>query len=236
MTKEKESQDIKKTEETKTTYKYAKTKKRNWVFVLYPESAPSDWREKLQSTGLEVAISPLHDKDKNPTGEVKKAHYHIILCYNNTVTGRMVKAFVDELNQPMPLPLDSVKGMYRYFTHKDNPEKYQYHEKDITTINGFNISNYADLSSADASKIKLELTKYIKESDLLEYSDFVDAVMELEKPDYFYIASTNTVFFNAYLNSRRHSLTRGKNVIICDKDSGEILAETDNKKSIKLEP
>ena len=24
-------------------------KKRNWAFVLYPESAPADWREQLQN-------------------------------------------------------------------------------------------------------------------------------------------------------------------------------------------
>ena len=57
-------------------------KKRNWAFVLYPESAPDDWIEQLRQTGLQCAISPLHDKDIDPTGEPKKAHYHIILCYS----------------------------------------------------------------------------------------------------------------------------------------------------------
>ena len=37
-------------------------KKRNWAFVLYPESAPENWREELQKTGLQCAISPLHDR------------------------------------------------------------------------------------------------------------------------------------------------------------------------------
>lgn len=218
------------TEKKEKVYKYAKTKKRYWTFVLYPESAPSDWREKLQLTGLEIAVSPLHDKDIDPNGEPKKPHYHIILCYNNTTTGQAVKAIVDSLNQPIPLPIDSVRGLYRYFTHKDNPDKYQYDDKDITTINGFNISNYADLSSSDVTKIKLELTKYIKEAGLVEYSDFIDEVMALDKPDYFFIASTNTIFFDSYLRSKRHSITQGKSVVICDKKTGEVLAEVDNTK------
>lgn len=230
MTEKKSSPKDEKQEKEKA-YKYAKTKKRYWTFVLYPESAPSDWREKLQLTGLEIAISPLHDKDINPgTEEVKKPHYHIILCYNNTTTGQAVKAIVDSLNQPIPLPIDSVRGLYRYLTHKDNPEKYQYDPKDITTLNGFDISSYSDLSSGDISKIKLELTKFIKETGLVEYSDFIDAVMDLEKPDYFLIASTNTIFFDSYLRSKRHSITQGKSVIICDKDTGEVLAEVDNNK------
>ena len=49
-------------------------KKRNWAFVLYPESAPEDWRERLQQTGLQCCVSPLHDKDVNDTGGPKKAH------------------------------------------------------------------------------------------------------------------------------------------------------------------
>lgn len=230
MDNKKSSPDINNQDEKEKAYKHAKTKKRNWTFVLYPESAPADWKERLQATGLEVAISPLHDKDKNPTDEIKKSHYHIILCYNNTVTGRMVKELVDSLNQPIPLPIDSVRGLYRYFTHKDNPEKHQYDERDITTLNGFDIRNYSDLSSGDISKIKLELTKFIKEAGLVEYSDFIDEVIALEKPDYFLIASTNTIFFDSYLRSKRHSITQGKNVIICDKDTGEVLAEVDNNK------
>ena len=193
--------------EKKSTFKYEKTKKRYWTFVLYPESAPEDWRDILQRTGLEIAVSPLHDKDINPgTEEVKKPHYHLILCYNNTTTGNAVKKLTDELNQPMPLPIDSVRGLYRYFTHKDNPEKFQYDEKDITSINGFDISDYSDLSSSEVSRIKLELTKFIKESDLTEYSDFMDKIIELDKQDYFLIASTNTIYFNNYLCSRRNKI------------------------------
>ena len=61
-------------------------KKRYWAFVLYPESAPSDWRDIIQMTGLPFAVSPLHDKDLNADNTIKKAHYHIILCYPGPTT------------------------------------------------------------------------------------------------------------------------------------------------------
>ena len=70
-------------------------KKRNWTFVLYPESAPADWLEKLQLTGLQAEISPLHDKDINPDGTVKKAHYHIIVCYSGPTSYTVVKGLTD---------------------------------------------------------------------------------------------------------------------------------------------
>lgn len=213
-------------------YKYARTKKRYWTFILYPESAPAEWRDKLISTGLQIAISPLHDKDVNPTGELKKPHYHIILCYEGPTTGNNVLGLTKELNQPIPLPIDSVRGIYRYFTHKDNPEKYQYSEEDIQTLGGFDISNYADLSSKDKARIKMELTKLIKEQDIREYATFMDFVIALNKPDYFIVASSNTLYFDAYIRSRRHSsapirtkvlVKDGKTGDLIDPETGEIL-------------
>ena len=74
-------------------------KKRYWAFVLYPESAPDNWRDFLQQTGLQVAISPLHDKDIDPTGLPKKSHYHIILCYDGPTTFNNVKSNITETYQ-----------------------------------------------------------------------------------------------------------------------------------------
>ena len=47
-------------------------RKRNWVFVVYPDSAPENWVEKLREMRVPGFISPLHDKDVNPDGEPKK--------------------------------------------------------------------------------------------------------------------------------------------------------------------
>lgn len=52
-----------------------KTKARNFAFILYPESIPSDWIDCLSRVGVPMAISPLHDLDekesKNLTDEEK---------------------------------------------------------------------------------------------------------------------------------------------------------------------
>lgn len=49
----------------------AKDRKRNWVFVVYPESAPENWREQLKEMLVPGFISPLHDKDVNADGSPK---------------------------------------------------------------------------------------------------------------------------------------------------------------------
>ena len=181
------------------------TKKRNWTFVLYPESAPADWLEKLKLSGLMSAISPLHDKDVNPTGEKKKAHYHILLVYSGPTTYNAVAKFTASLNATIPQPLESLRGMYRYFTHKDNPEKYQYEDNEITTVNGFNIADLVELTKSEVNEIKMNILKLIREIGIVEYSDLVDFLTDNEMVAEYDVAINNTFFFNTYVTSRRNS-------------------------------
>ena len=48
-----------------------------WSFVVYPDSAPKDWKDRLASTQVPCAVSPIHSADD----EVKKAHYHVLLGF-----------------------------------------------------------------------------------------------------------------------------------------------------------
>lgn len=191
-------------------------KKRYWAFVLYPESAPENWREILQQTGLSICVSPLHDKDINPTGEKKKAHYHIILCYSGPTTFKCVKSITDSLNQPIPIALEQVRGYFRYLTHKDNPEKYQYDEKEITTINDFDIDNYNDLSVSQINAIKIELQKIIRDNDIFEYCDLLDYLLDNDLLSYLDVAQNHTILFNTYITSLRNKHKKlAINTIIC---------------------
>lgn len=180
-------------------------KKRNWAFVAYPESLPTDWKEQLQATGLQVAISPLHDRDVDPTGELKKPHYHVILCYAGPTSYNVVKGLTDSLNCPIPQPLEQVRGYYRYFTHMDNPEKYQYSPDTIETINGFSIMDFVELTKSEVLTVKRKLQSLIREKNILEYSDFMDYLQDSENMEQEYdVASNNTYFFEKYISSRRN--------------------------------
>lgn len=187
-------------------------KKRNWAFVLYPESAPKNWREQLLQTGLQCAISPLHDRDINPTGEPKKPHYHVILAYSGPTSYNVVKALTNgKLGQTIPQPLEQIEGYYRYFTHKDNPEKAQYNASDIETINGFDIRNYIDLTKSEVIRLKREIQAFIRDNEIMEYADLMDLLMDAgeEMADHYEVAANNTVFFDRYLSSRRFRVAGG---------------------------
>ena len=181
-------------------------KKRNWAFVLYPESAPENWKELLQQTGLGIAISPLHNKDINPTGEVKKAHYHIILTYDGPTTYNNVRSLTESLGQPIPQPLEQVRGYYRYLTHKDNPEKAQYDDKDIITYNGFNIQDFVELTTSEVMAIKKQLQIFIRDNHITEYSLLMDLLLDNEMSSMYEVASNHTYFLDKYITSYRNKL------------------------------
>lgn len=179
-------------------------KKRNWAFVLYPESAPDDWVEILQQTGLPCAISPLHDKDVNPDNTKKKAHYHVIVTYNGPTSYNVVKALTDRLKQPIPQVLEQVKGYYRYLTHKDNPEKAQYPESEIRAINGFQISDFVEMTKSEVMAIKMRLQTIIRENEFYEYAQLMDYLLDCGTFEEYDVASCNTLFFDRYISSRRY--------------------------------
>lgn len=182
-------------------------KGRNWAFVVYPESLPQNWEDIVVETGLPMCFSPLHDKDVNPTGEIKKTHYHVICYYDNPTTSRAVKEYVtDKLNGTIPIKLESMTGMYRYHIHLDNPEKYQYDDRDRKFFNGFDVNKVDSLTYTEVSKLLLEIQKLIKNNKIYEYSDLLDILLESDMFNMWDVARNHTILLNTYITSKRHKL------------------------------
>lgn len=182
-----------------------KEKNRNWTFLVYPDSAPKNWFEILQDTGLPFAVSPLHDRDFNPTGDQKKPHYHVIVCFPGPTTFNKVNNDICSLlNSPIPKRLLSVVGMYRYFTHQDNPEKYQYSDIDIRVSNGFDIKEYNAMTTSQVLFLMKELQLLIIKNKIYEYAELMDMLLNEDSIDLYQVASSHTLFFDRYISSKRN--------------------------------
>lgn len=102
-----------------------------------------------------------------------------------------------------------MRGYYRYLTHEDNPEKAQYSKSDIQVLNGFSISDFVEMSKSEVTKYKREILCFIQDNDLVEYADLIDLLMSGVGPEeWFDVASNNTLFFTAYLRSRRYRVDK----------------------------
>ena len=181
-------------------------KARYWACVGYPESLPVDFIEKLRETGLQIAISPLHDKDLNPTGEEKKPHYHFIFSYEGPTTYNNVKSLCEQFNMTIPIKLESVRGMYRYHLHLDNPEKFQYDDRDRVLINGFDSNSVNELTKTEVNKFKKEILNFIVDNDILEYCDLITTLLDNDMSQMVDVASSHTLLFNTFICSRRNKL------------------------------
>lgn len=174
-------------------------KARHWTFIVYPDSVIPTWIDFLIETGLPFAISPLHCNDLNPDGTTKKPHYHVVITYDGPTTYNAVKSGItDIIMSPIPKRVMSLRGMYRYLCHLDNPEKYQYSIDDIKEYNNFHI----DMTE---SEITLEKARIINEVDTINVKSYYDLIMHyLCQGDYdsFKICSNNVYFFSKYIDSR----------------------------------
>lgn len=183
-------------------------KGRDWTFIVYPESAPDNWRSILDDTFMKWIESPLHDKDVNPDGEIKKPHWHILLSADGPITDKAVKKILEPLNCPEPRKVGSSRGLVRYMTHMDNPEKYQYALDDIVAHNGADIASYFELTVTNKITIMKEIVEFIYAHKVDNYADFLMTCIETSD-DWFDVAiNYNTLAINKMIDAMWHKNRR----------------------------
>lgn len=187
---------------------FAKRKTRAWTFELYEDSCNPNWEEIMIESHVQFAYA-YHDKDLLPNGEAKKPHYHVMEYFEGPQTYKVALELANRVGcaNGVIQPVSSVRGMIRYFTHKDSPDKYQYNDSIVQVRNGFDIDNFIELTATQKKEYKKVIQTIIKEREILEYSELMDYLLYDEDIDYLYdVASTNTYYFKAYIDSKRHRL------------------------------
>lgn len=102
---------------------------RNHKLLLYPEdSTHVSALDYIQNNFNYVAI--LHDKDKDTDGNIKKAHWHVLLCLPND---RFLSALSKTLDiTPNYIRKCEDKNIFaRYLLHLDDTDKYQYDKSEL---------------------------------------------------------------------------------------------------------
>ncbi|SFO36061.1 Plasmid replication protein [Pseudobutyrivibrio sp. UC1225] len=174
---------------------------RNYACVVYPESAPENWKTIISESKVPVFISPLHDKDINPTGEPKKAHYHVMAMYDGVKTKEQAEEFFKSFGGVGCEQVSSVRAYARYLCHLDNPEKAQYSIEDVNCFGG---SDYITIigTMADRKKCLREMQIYIKTNDINCYADLADYALEFRTDWYDCLTNNGTYFIKEYIKSR----------------------------------
>lgn len=178
---------------------------RNWNIIVYPESAPDNWRSVLDEQRIPWIESPLHDNDLNADGEPKKPHYHVTLLFAGCKSYEQIKEITHSLNCPIPQICHDVRGSVRYMVHMDNPEKEQYNVSDIIGHGGADPYKYVDLLKTRVREVTREIILFCKDNGITEFSDLVEYCLLNAEDDWYNVAMHYaTLSIKTYINSARH--------------------------------
>jgi hypothetical protein len=195
------------------------TRTRNWTIVLYPESAPDNWRDIIDEWHIEWVESPLHDKDLNPTGEPKKAHYHVLLMFGSVKSYDQVLDLIQPLNCPIPNKVHNSKSLVRYMAHLDHPDKAQYDVKSITAHGGVDVFDLLKPSSSERYTYIREMQRWCNDNNVTEFQDLFNHAAAEHFDDWFPLLCDSCCYvMTQFLKSKRHSPR-----FRVDEETGEIL-------------
>lgn len=217
----------------------AKDKARYFTFLLYPESIPENWEIELESIGVPIAISPLHDKDLSSVEgqKYKKAHYHVIYVAKNPVTSDSVRKKIrgilgDNSVAKVQIVSQSMENIYLYLTHESkdaiSKNKYKYNKTDIKLLNNFDIDRYITLDVEDKDEMLNDVCDMIDDhglANIRELRRFIkERGTEYNLPSMKIINSvlrSHTGLIRLYFDAVYQERKYGRNYV--DKDTGEIL-------------
>lgn len=186
-------------------------KSRYWMAELYPESMSMSLEqiEDIITESGQEAICCLHDKDVDPDGSIKKAHYHFIFMWAGPTTYKCAVEKYKPLGFVFPpeykAQVVNLRGAARYLLHLDHPHKYQYPREAVKCFGGV---DYDDIvtSESDAMMVLQEIYAFIDKLQIIYYRRLV-MYASANRPDWFRVL-TNQYRENviAYCRSIQYEL------------------------------
>ena len=178
-----------------------RARSRGWACILYPESAPEDWRERLAETHVQALVSPLHDSDVTADGEPKKAHYHVLAMFDNAMQESHARAVFAQLGVTAPPELvRSIKAYARYLVHLDDHDKHRYSAADVQAFSGASWAHVALDEEEEKDALLDEIEDFIDEQGLVSYRALCRYARS-ERPEWVHTIRTKTIHLSAYLKS-----------------------------------
>lgn len=178
---------------------------RTWNYIVYPDSAPTDWRDIINSLHVEWVESPLHDKDVLETGEIKKAHWHVLIMFPSVKSFKQANEVAEALNAPAPQQTLSAKGSVRYMLHLDSPDKYQYDKADLKAYGGADVNELLKPTSSERYELIGEMMEFISNNDIVEMKEILDYAYMNRFEDWFPLLCDNSAYIiGEYIKSNRH--------------------------------
>lgn len=190
----------------------------------------------LESTLLEIVISPLHDRDRYDLKDVmeaekrikageqtympaegaeKKPHWHVIVNYHARKKLEQAQELFDPANwgqdeaaKPYVSKVDNWGGMVAYLIHRNQKDKYQYEASDVLALNGADISGLTALTDEQMMENAKEILTLCKKRHYTEFYQLADGLIGDGNADGFKTVWEKNGFFSNYLRSKSFAYSK----------------------------
>lgn len=176
----------------------ADAKKRLWKGVFYEDSAPEDWREVIEEWGVPVLVSPLHDRDFDKDGVLKKPHRHFLMEFDGPVTYSYALGIASELGCKILKDCRSKRRDEQYWCHLNSPNKTKYDVADLECFGGYEVKYIGD--EQGLSDIR-EIQDLAEELGIIYYADLANEIIE-RRPELMATFLHYPAHFNNFCYSR----------------------------------
>lgn len=201
---------------------------RTWATMIYQESAPSDWLQKLDELHIDAFVSPEHNKDFNPNGEPKKPHWHVLINFASVKSKEQVKEVFDLIGGVGAENVSSFRNYARYLCHLDNPDKARYSEDDVKT---FGSLDYMDTISVPSDKYEVigEMIDFCEVNKIVSYAQLLRITRKYKQAWYRALCDNASWVMKEYLKAalweQSNSSMRVDETNLIDPITGEVLEE-----------
>jgi hypothetical protein len=169
-------------------------KKRIWATIVYPESAPDDWKDVLEDEHIPAYISPIHT-------DSTKDHYHIVIIFEGQKSENDAKEVFHKIGGVGAEPVKHKSAYLRYLCHLDSKDKPHYDPNEVSSLSGAPL--YANMiqEQNSTSDIYAEMLEFIRNNGVVTFCDLVDYAREHEPSWFSVLVRTNSSVVWYYLKS-----------------------------------
>lgn len=178
-----------------------------YSFIVYPESAPENWIQLLESYHIQMLISPLHEPGKSgsepgePEGNELKPHHHVLTMFGSLKTADQVSKITQAVNGTLPFAVHSREGYARYLCHLDQKDKQQFKLDQVIELGGaVYIDNIGIPYNRDT--ILREMQSYVRVECIYSLGDFMDWCAEHNATWYRALTSDSAYIMKEYMQSK----------------------------------
>ena len=179
-------------------------KARPYTCLVYPDSAPENWRQIARDLHIPFVVSPLHEADPDEEYQYKP-HWHVILYFSGNHAPNQVRQLCKIFGGVCPpddykFVIRDLPEECRYLCHIGYPDKPQY---DPLSVEVYGPINYLDLieTDQDTANYLIDITMYVLEHGVTSFIKFMAWCSQYKRSWYNTCVKRNTYYVRQIIQS-----------------------------------